>query len=107
MPKGEQSGGSGTRPQSEPGAVRVCEVGGEELLVIEAPGSPEVPDVHLTEAEREVLAGVVDGLDNEQLARERGVSKSTIANQIATLMRKLGVGSRWELVARVTGARGD
>jgi DNA-binding CsgD family transcriptional regulator len=55
----------------------------------------------LTEAERDVVIHVMGGLSNAQIAERRGASTRTIANQLAAIFRKLGVGSRAELAARV------
>jgi DNA-binding CsgD family transcriptional regulator len=55
----------------------------------------------LSPAERAVVALVVAGKANAQTARARGVSKKTIAKQVAAAMKKLGVSSRSELTARV------
>ncbi len=58
----------------------------------------------LTAAERDVALAVARGLSNAQIGSERQASPRTIANQVAAIMRKLGVSSRAELVARF-GAR--
>jgi DNA-binding CsgD family transcriptional regulator len=63
------------------------------------------PPADLTPAEADVLALVVQGASNAQIARARGVSVRTIANQVASLLRKVGAGSRYELVARHGGIR--
>lgn len=55
----------------------------------------------LTAAERTVVALAVEGLGNEAIAQARGVSLRTVANQLAAAYRKLGVGSRVELAARL------
>jgi DNA-binding NarL/FixJ family response regulator len=51
----------------------------------------------LTAAERDVLALVQRGLTNERIAAARGRSARTIANQISSILRKTGGGSRREL----------
>lgn len=53
----------------------------------------------LSPAEREVAALAREGLSNAEIARARGVAVRTIANQLASIFRKLGVGSRVELAA--------
>ncbi len=55
----------------------------------------------LTEAERRVAEQVLRGLSNHRIAQRRGVSQRTVANQVASLFRKLGVSSRAELAAMV------
>lgn len=54
----------------------------------------------LTTAERQVVLAVLAGLSNAEVARLRGSSPRTIANQLARIYRKLGVSSRAELAAR-------
>jgi DNA-binding CsgD family transcriptional regulator len=54
----------------------------------------------LTAAEREIVGGVVDGQSNAEIARRRRRSVRTVANQLAAIFRRLGVGSRLELIAR-------
>ena len=54
----------------------------------------------LTEAERDVALAVTRGLSNAEIAKLRAGAPRTIANQVATIMKKLGVCSRVELAAR-------
>lgn len=54
----------------------------------------------LTAAEREVMALILADLSNAEVARRRGTSVRTVANQLQSLFRKLGVNSRAELSAR-------
>jgi DNA-binding CsgD family transcriptional regulator len=75
---------------------------GRYLLLSHARGSVEVPA--LTPAERHVALALLDGRSNAEIAALRGSSPRTIANQVASLYRKLGVGSRAELAARWAGA---
>lgn len=58
----------------------------------------------LTEAESEVLELVLQGLSNRAIAERRGTSRRTVANQIQSSFRKLGVSSRAELMAAITEA---
>lgn len=71
---------------------------GEQLLVLSLP--TEVSVEGLTPAERDVLALVRRGLSNAEIATLRGRSRSTVANQVSALLRKLGVPSRAALAAR-------
>ena len=60
----------------------------------------------LTGAELEVGAALFEGASNQQIAAGRGSSVRTVANQVASIFRKLGVRSRGELAAAATrGAR--
>jgi DNA-binding NarL/FixJ family response regulator len=54
----------------------------------------------LTTAERDVLARVTRGHSNKAIAQARGVALRTVANQVASLLRKLGASSRLELIHR-------
>jgi FixJ family two-component response regulator len=45
----------------------------------------------LTPREREVMAGVVRGLLNKQIANELGIAEITVKLHRSSLMRKLGV----------------
>lgn len=56
----------------------------------------------LTEAERDVLELLLQGLSNREIASLRGRSVRTIANQVATLLRKTGAPSRRALATNVT-----
>jgi DNA-binding NarL/FixJ family response regulator len=60
----------------------------------------------VTAAEAAVAELAAAGFTNEEIARARGRATRTIANQLASIYRKLGVGSRSELaayLARVSG----
>jgi DNA-binding CsgD family transcriptional regulator len=59
----------------------------------------------LTAGEQSVVDLALSGLSNPAIARKRQSSPRTIANQLASAYKKLGVGSRRELRARL-GARG-
>ena len=54
----------------------------------------------LTAAEAEILALLLTGRSNAEIAAARGTSSKTVANQLYGLYRKLGVCSRAELAAR-------
>jgi len=51
----------------------------------------------LTSRERTVASEILHGLSNAEIAGKLGVAPRTVANQIASIFRKLGVGSRAEL----------
>lgn len=57
----------------------------------------------LTPAEREVGIDLLRALPQREIARRRGRSLRTIANQVASIYRKLQVGDRTEFVAHVKG----
>jgi DNA-binding NarL/FixJ family response regulator len=57
----------------------------------------------LTPAERDVAKGLLSGLSDKDIARERKCSRRTVAKHAAAVYRKLGVRSRWELASRLAG----
>lgn len=73
--------------------------GTEEFAVLVMPLPP--PLGRLTVTEREVVWAVLLGRSNAEIARDRGRSARTVANQLAAIYRKLGVRSRAELAARL------
>lgn len=94
--------------RKQPGAiVTEVKVGEVRGLLIDLPVDElDLPDT-LTAAEREVVQLVAQGLSNEEIGTLRGRSARTIANQLAAVYRKVGVFSRTELLARLTGAATD
>ncbi len=68
-----------------------------QALVNAANQSP-VPGQDLTERERAVLALMVEGLNNTQIAGKLVVSPSTIKTHVSHILSKLGVASRTEAV---------
>ena len=78
-------------------------VAGEELAILSFPVlEPELPE-DVTQAERDVVRLVILGKSNAEIARERGTSIRTVANQMQSIFKKLGVFSRAELIARLSG----
>ena len=59
---------------------------------------PPAPGLDLTEREREVLALMIEGLNNTQIAGKLTVSPSTIKSHVSNILSKLGVASRTEAV---------
>ena len=57
----------------------------------------------LTPAQREVCLLIVEGLSNAEISGRRSVSVHTTANHIVSVFRRLGVGSRGELAAKLLG----
>ena len=62
--------------------------------------TPKAAVEALTVAERDILALLQRGLSNAQSARLRSRSIRTIANRVASLLRKTGSTSRRALVVR-------
>jgi DNA-binding CsgD family transcriptional regulator len=57
----------------------------------------------LTPREREVAVLISDGLTNTELARRLYISPKTAAVHVSNILRKLGVSSRTEVAAHITG----
>ena len=57
----------------------------------------------LTPAEREVTADLLRGLSNREIAAKRNRRVRTIANQVASVLAKVGAGSRRTLVTALAG----
>ena len=66
--------------------------------LVETSNQPPAPGLDLTEREREVLALMVEGLNNTQIAGRLTVSPSTIKSHVSNVLSKLGVASRTEAV---------
>ena len=76
-------------------------VEGQDLLIGSVPLLDESVIAPLSEAERQILEALLVGSTTAHIAEQRGTSPNTIANQIASIFQKLGVGSRTELASRV------
>jgi DNA-binding NarL/FixJ family response regulator len=89
-------------PPERPADLRASslQIGASRYTLLSFHRSSNIPD-ELTPAERQVALAVLAGLSNADIARMRGSSPRTVANQLAALFRKLGVHSRAELAARV------
>ncbi len=86
------------------GAIRAAHAGRATLspeaaqALVETANQPAAPGLDLTEREREVLALMVEGLNNTQIAGRLTVSSSTIKSHVSNILSKLGVASRTEAV---------
>jgi DNA-binding CsgD family transcriptional regulator len=72
--------------------------GDEEIAVLSFPIERDRAGA-LTPAEHDVAQRLIAGHSNARIARERGTSERTVANQVASILRKFRVRSRSELVA--------
>jgi NarL family two-component system response regulator LiaR len=85
-------------------AIRAAHAGRATLspeaaqALVETANQPPAPGLDLTEREREVLALIVEGLNNTQIAGRLTVSASTVKSHVSNILSKLGVASRTEAV---------
>jgi NarL family two-component system response regulator LiaR len=68
--------------------------------LIQPPVVPSVPGFDLTAREREVLALLIKGLNNNEIANQLNVSHATAKAHVSNILSKLGVSNRAEAVAR-------
>ncbi len=86
-------------------AIRAAHAGRATLspeaaqVLVQAATRAQAPGLDLTERERTVLALMVEGLNNTQIAARLTVSPSTIKTHVSNILSKLGVASRTEAVA--------
>lgn len=85
--------------------VHTFAIDGAEYALLRYDTLPGPCDAALTEAEREVLRLALQGLSNEQIGIARNSRPRTVANQIASIFRKLNVSSRLELFALAARGR--
>jgi DNA-binding CsgD family transcriptional regulator len=85
-----------------PEGVEITEfcVGDQRYALLSLPATTSPFPGGLTEAEWLIGLMALAGHSNATMATMRGVAPRTIANQLASLYRKLGVSSRGELAAR-------
>jgi NarL family two-component system response regulator LiaR len=88
-------------------AIRAARAGRPALArealqaLVETPSlaSSSAPENSLTERECEVLALMVEGLNNAEIAQRLSVSRSTVKTHISNILAKLGVSNRIEAAA--------
>jgi NarL family two-component system response regulator LiaR len=69
-----------------------------EQALVQTANQPPIPGHDLTERERTVLAQMVEGLNNTQIAGRLVISPSTVKSHVSNILAKLGVVSRTEAV---------
>lgn len=94
------SGDSSSSDEPSPDApdLRVSRLGSTIVVSVASMALPEC----LSESERQIAQAVIGGRSNVEIARARGRAVKTVANQLHGIYRKLGVGSRDEMVALLT-----
>lgn len=86
-------------------AIRAAKAGRPTLApeaaqaLIHSATRPHSPGYDLTDREKEVLALMVEGLNNPDIADRLVVSRSTVKFHVSSILSKLGVSSRTEAVA--------
>jgi len=77
------------------------DVEGDEFLLLAFPA--ERGDLTgLTSAEQEVATELLQGKSYQEIARRRGTTSGTVANQVRSIFRKIGVRSRSELARKTS-----
>jgi DNA-binding NarL/FixJ family response regulator len=84
-------------PFRRPQGLRLEEAPSTGVLVVSFPVPRATFGELLTEAETAIARDILGGLSNAAIARKRGTAVRTIANQVASIFRKLQVRSRLEL----------
>jgi len=80
----------GGRPTLAPEAVQA---------LIQPPSEAEAMTADLTRREQEVLALLVKGMSNPEIAARLVISRSTVKVHISSILSKLGVASRAEAIS--------
>jgi NarL family two-component system response regulator LiaR len=92
-------------------AIRAAHAGRATLspeaaqVLVHAASQAPPPGLDLTERELAVLALMVEGLNNTQIAARLTVSPSTIKSHVSNILSKLGVASRTEAVTLALRSR--
>jgi DNA-binding NarL/FixJ family response regulator len=80
--------------------VHELDFAGGHYRVISVPIEQPQGLERLSPAENEVIELLLHGLSNADIATARNVALRTVANQVTSILRKLGCSSRAELAAR-------
>jgi DNA-binding NarL/FixJ family response regulator len=114
-----QSGLAGFIPSGMPGpllaaAVRLIAAGGTFLppkalarfaRIYTPPAAPALGPGMLTSREAAVRDALLEGKPNKVIARELGISESTVKIHIRNIMRKMNVSNRTQIVCHSQGER--
>src|SRR4030095_4102045 len=85
-----------------PTSLRATPIGNALLLLsVPATRTQQLAQPTLTEAERDVALLAAAGFSNDDIAQRRRCRPRTIANQLASAYRKMGISGRRELRARL------
>ena len=75
------------------------------ILAKDPLATASAPGPSLTHAERDVVALLMKGKSNKEIAKELKKSDLTVKHQLSTLCRKLGVKNRVELIAKLASQK--
>ena len=102
-PRRAPAGTTAPTTESSPDSARATKlrVEGKELLIVSVPALDARLPSRLTAAESEVMRLMLQGKTNGDIAKQRQTSVRTVANQAASIYRKLGVHGRAELGRRL------
>ena len=64
------------------------------------------PAVKLTPREQEIIDAILGAASNKAIAERLGISEQSVKNRLTSLYKKIGVGSRVELVLVLMKDRG-
>ena len=99
-----------TRPAEIAEAIRTIHAGGKVLspgptsrvldryLQGQSPTAGSIADLDLSDREQQVLRLLCQARTNHQIARQMNVAETTVKTHVSSIMRKLDVGSRLEIV---------
>ena len=96
---------AGAEPASTGLRAARFQLAGEDYAVLSYPHPAFAPPAVLTSTEQEIFSALLNGQSNQQIATSRTRALRTVANQVAAIFQKLGVGSRAELMAKFSGLR--
>lgn len=106
-PPSRRSGTSARATPRVPAGLQSAEleINGVSYRVLSHPiqAEPSRDADALTAAERDIAARLMAGASQADIACARGTSPRTVAKQIEVLYRKLGIGSRAELMTHLLG----
>jgi ATP/maltotriose-dependent transcriptional regulator MalT len=78
---------------------------GSAPLVNEEPSQEFLSKYGITERERELILKVMQGKSNADIADELVISLATVKTHLHNIYQKLGVDSRYDLLARVRSGK--
>ena len=96
-PRALRNAGARTEPEGSLGPTSGAAIAEERTRRVAAAAARW----SLTPGEHEVLAGVVKGLTNKEIACERDCAEGTVEAHVSHILKKSGAASRTALVDRV------